>query len=77
MLPRVLFEPDGTGLTAVHPTKDIALWNLQMFTIMASVFGLDGKSWKPLTVLEDDEEDVVSDERQPSITGSMATVDYW
>ena len=53
-LPHVLFGPDGTMLSAIHPTEDFPMWNLQFPTVMASVFGLNDKSWKPLTVLDDD-----------------------
>jgi serine/threonine protein kinase/outer membrane protein assembly factor BamB len=52
LLPSVMFGPDGTTLTAVDPHEGTSLWNLEFTTVVASVFGLNGKSWKPLTVLE-------------------------
>jgi outer membrane protein assembly factor BamB len=54
-LPQVLFGSDGTTLTAVDPTTSTSLWNFQFETVVASVFGLTNKSWKPLTVLEKEE----------------------
>lgn len=55
-LPCIVFGPDGTTLMAVTPTQTdqvTVLWRRDFPTVVASVFGLQGKTWKPLTVLED------------------------
>lgn len=52
LLPSVMFGSDGTTLTAVDPEEGTSLWKFEFTTVVASVFGLNGKSWKPLTVLE-------------------------
>jgi len=51
-LPSVVFGPDGMTLTAVDPVHGTSLWNREFPTVVTSVFGLNGKSWKPLTVFE-------------------------
>eukprot|EP00980_Cylindrotheca_fusiformis_P020087 scaffold7161_cov133-Cylindrotheca_fusiformis.AAC.10 len=52
LLPSIMFGPDGTTLTAVDANGRTSLWNLEFPTGIASVLGLNGNSWKPLTVLE-------------------------
>ena len=62
-LPNVLFNEDGTRVTAVDPsynnnsndrTKSSGvMWSREFPNIVASVFGLNGKSWEPLTVLDE------------------------
>jgi serine/threonine protein kinase len=56
-LPNVIFSEDGTSLTAVHPSSgnNKVMWSREFPTIVASVFGLNGKSWEPLTVLDEHE----------------------
>ena len=53
-LPSLRFGSDGTSVSAVASSQDKLLWTQNFGTVVASVFGLHGKSWKPLTVLEDD-----------------------
>jgi serine/threonine protein kinase len=58
-LPHVMFNEDGTGLSAVDPDNNAKLWSRTFPTVVASVFGLQGRTWEPLTVLdENDEEDI-------------------
>ena len=54
-LPKVIFSGDGTSLTAVHPSSgnNKVMWSREFPTTVASVFGLNGKSWEPLTVLDE------------------------
>mmetsp|Transcript_15936 Transcript_15936/g.36764 ORF Transcript_15936/g.36764 Transcript_15936/m.36764 type:complete len:1474 (+) Transcript_15936:148-4569(+) len=63
-LPHVVFSEDGTSLTAVDPSQNSkrndraqsssrVLWSREFPNIVASVFGLNGKSWEPLTVLDE------------------------
>jgi serine/threonine protein kinase len=70
-LPKVLFSEDGTSLTAIDPSYNSehnnritkpsdVMWSRDFPTIVASVFGLNGKSWEPLMVLDEFEEEVVS-----------------
>ncbi|KAL3921817.1 MAG: hypothetical protein SGILL_002548 [Bacillariaceae sp.] len=56
-LPHVLFNPDGTGLSAIDPESQIKLWTRTFPTVVASVFGLQGRTWEPLTVLDDSDDD--------------------
>ena len=67
-LPYVMFSRDGKRLTAVSPpatktagptttTATKELWGHDFPTVVASVFGLNGRSWRPLTVIEDDDYD--------------------
>ena len=71
-LPKVLFSEDGTSLTAIDPSYNSnhnndgtkpshLMWSREFPTIVASVFGLNGKSWEPLTVLDDYEDELVSE----------------
>lgn len=53
-LPSLRFGRDGLSVTAVSPQNHRQLWTQNFGTVVASVFGLQGKSWKKLTVLEDD-----------------------
>jgi serine/threonine protein kinase len=72
-LPNVMFGPDGTSLTAVDPHRSgRVLWKREFETVVASVFGLSGKSWKPLTVLEEADDDDVEEDADdvPSSTAS-------
>ena len=69
-LPNVIFSGDGTSLTAVQSisTNDSngnnrvggpasrVMWSREFPTIVASVFGLNGKTWEPLTVLDETHE---------------------
>ena len=68
-LPKVLFSEDGTSLTAIDPSYDSndggtnpshVMWSREFPTIVASVFGLNGKSWEPLAVLDEYEEELES-----------------
>lgn len=62
-LPNVLFSEDGTSITAVDPSGNSnsndrtkssgVMWSREFPNIVASVFGLNGKSWEPLTVLDE------------------------
>ena len=62
-LPNVMFGPEGTSLTAVDPHRSgRVLWKREFDTVVASVFGLSGKSWKPLIVLEENEDDAVEED---------------
>jgi serine/threonine protein kinase len=62
-LPNVIFGAEGTSLTAVDPHRSgRVLWKREFGTVVASVFGLSGKSWKPLTVLEEDDDDTVEED---------------
>jgi serine/threonine protein kinase len=52
-LPSLMFGHDGMSLTAVDPRNtQHSLWSRDFPTVVASVFGLSGTSWKPLDVLE-------------------------
>ena len=54
-LPSVIFGSDGTSLMAVTESKEgdvHILWTREFPTVVASVFGLQDRTWKPLTVLE-------------------------
>ena len=54
-LPSVIFGSDGTSLMAVTEGKEgdvHILWTREFPTVVASVFGLQDRTWKPLTVLE-------------------------
>ena len=70
-LPNVLFSKDGTSLTAIDPSYDSdgetksshVMWSREFPTIVASVFGLNGKSWEPLTVLDEYEDETVTSPR--------------
>jgi serine/threonine protein kinase len=67
-LPHVIFGEDGTSLSAIDPSKNNRqrLWSREFPMIVSSVFGVNGKSWEPLTVLDEGEEDieVTSDHRR-------------
>jgi serine/threonine protein kinase len=58
-LPHVVFSEDGTSIAAVDPSPPFTgvrrrrLWSRAFPTVVASVFGLNGRSWEPLTVLEE------------------------
>ena len=67
-LPNVVFSEDGTSITAIDPSYNSnnnygrkksyhKMWSREFPTIVASVFGLNGKSWEPLTVLDESEDD--------------------
>jgi len=72
LLPSVVFGSDGMTLTAVDPVHGTSLWNREFPTVVASVFGLNGKSWKPLTVLEGTAAEDSSSSGSPSDSGSAA-----
>ncbi|VEU43327.1 unnamed protein product [Pseudo-nitzschia multistriata] len=57
-LPDILFSEDGTSITAVESSRSNCpppeiMWTREFPKTVASVFGLNGKSWEPLTVLDD------------------------
>ena len=65
ILPSVIFGPDGLSLTLVDPRNARRiLWRQEFPSVVASVFGLSGSSWKPLTVLEDVMTNQEEDEEQ-------------
>jgi len=81
-LPYVMFSRDGKRLTAVSPpattttttttgptttTAAKELWGHDFPTVVASVFGLNGRSWRPLTVIEDADYDSDSDDNNQAI----------
>lgn len=71
-LPHVVFSEDGTNVVAVDPSTSSStnnrrrLWSREFPTVVASVFGLNGKSWEPLTVLDEGDADdgVVGEETE-------------
>ena len=60
-LPKVIFSEDGISLAVIDPSYDsengidglepYLVWRREFPTIVASVFGLNGRSWEALTVL--------------------------
>ncbi|KAL3909791.1 MAG: hypothetical protein SGARI_002421 [Bacillariaceae sp.] len=57
VLPHVVFTEDGTGVSAVDPDTNAKLWSRTFPTVVASVFGLQGRAWEPLTVLDESDEE--------------------
>jgi serine/threonine protein kinase len=54
-LPHIVFSEDGTTVSAVDPTKMFGkrLWSREFPMVVSTVFGLNGKTWEPLTVLDE------------------------
>jgi serine/threonine protein kinase len=70
-LPNVVFSEDGTSITAIDSSYNSnnnnggtksngVMWSREFPTIVASVFGLNGKSWEPLTVLDEPEDEAAT-----------------
>ena len=55
-LPAISFSNAGRTLTAVDPDTGTALWQQTTPSVLSSVFGITKGQWKPLTILEDDDE---------------------
>mmetsp|Transcript_6467 Transcript_6467/g.15992 ORF Transcript_6467/g.15992 Transcript_6467/m.15992 type:complete len:1564 (-) Transcript_6467:79-4770(-) len=69
-LPNVLFSENGRSLSAIDPShkSDIddsrteqprVMWSREFSSTVASVFGLNGKAWEPLTVLDEYEDETM------------------